>query len=435
MLRIVKQCQITSCKRKVETHCYHCNQDVCGKHFNQHKQEIKDQIYPLVDEINELKDKLNHFEFFDSMKQIYDKLEVWKYESHQFIDQLYTQKYHEIEMLVKEFKNEKLNKIDNLGQKIKKAIDEDDETLDEIQLFQTALDTMKNSLQKQFLTIDIKSLNDPVLIQLTETINKSSLLNLNKPVRTCILKCYGHCRLASNEHYLLTDRDGTNLSLYDNELILKHIDLPNSTDYVRDVCWCQLLNVFIILTQKNVYSLDVKTFTIETIDKIIIDENDKRFFRCTCSNETLYILFWADYQIQHYSIESSGTIQRLDNFIDGQYNKNEFIYDICTNTNNKLGLTIFNRLTDEWRLDLCDGLTMTLIWSFDTIGIYSHLSILPDNEWLLVSCDTNLLYQITSEGKLKAKMMYEHPLKSAIMFSSTYLIIRTFEQLELHKIK
>jgi hypothetical protein len=53
-----KRCLIESCKREAEAHCYHCLQDVCSKHFLEHRKWIQEQLPSLIDEVNIIYDRL-----------------------------------------------------------------------------------------------------------------------------------------------------------------------------------------------------------------------------------------------------------------------------------------------------------------------------------------------------------------------------------------
>ncbi|CAF0991612.1 unnamed protein product [Didymodactylos carnosus] len=57
---ITKFCSIQSCEQKIDVHCYHCENDMCGEHFFEHQQLLNFQNEPLlIDTLNELVDQTN----------------------------------------------------------------------------------------------------------------------------------------------------------------------------------------------------------------------------------------------------------------------------------------------------------------------------------------------------------------------------------------
>lgn len=81
--------------------------------------------------------------------------------------------------------------------------------------------------------------------------------------------------------------------------------VPWRDGLIRDIVWCSELNVFILLTQKNLFTfnphsiLALPTTTINTDIQLKITsykkikpENDTQsFWRCTCVGTTVYIIY------------------------------------------------------------------------------------------------------------------------------------------------
>lgn len=48
-------CSVEGCKRAVACLCRHCQANVCVKHFNEHQNQVNEQLIPFTDRLNERK--------------------------------------------------------------------------------------------------------------------------------------------------------------------------------------------------------------------------------------------------------------------------------------------------------------------------------------------------------------------------------------------
>ncbi len=81
--------------------------------------------------------------------------------------------------------------------------------------------------------------------------------------------------------------------------------IPWRDGLIRDIVWCAELNVFILLTQKNLFILNPRSIVVPPTTKVntniqlkinahgkIKPYNEKySFWRCTCARTTLYISY------------------------------------------------------------------------------------------------------------------------------------------------
>src|SRR5437868_526847 len=101
-----KRCSIEACKREGETHCYHCSQDVCSKHFLEHKKWTQEQLPPLIDEVNMIYDRLHYGDQNQTASipqcfiNAYTQLDKWREDCHQHIDIVYQRVRREMEAIV-----------------------------------------------------------------------------------------------------------------------------------------------------------------------------------------------------------------------------------------------------------------------------------------------------------------------------------------------
>ncbi|CAF1087698.1 unnamed protein product [Didymodactylos carnosus] len=182
-----KQCQIQGCARSVATLCYCCQKNVCSKHFNDHIEAIKAQLHPLVDQINEVVEKIQNLKIEQLANKAYEDLDQWRADIHKLIDDIYSIKRKEIEQIVEtneasfvKHKSEQMDEIEKIKLDVEQLISEDDATVDQIEVLKSALQTTETNLatvQKQFIAVNIRVL-DPDLVRIKCDLN-TNMINLN----------------------------------------------------------------------------------------------------------------------------------------------------------------------------------------------------------------------------------------------------------------
>ncbi|CAF1378268.1 unnamed protein product [Didymodactylos carnosus] len=185
-----RKCEIGECKRNIAALCRHCNKDVCKKHFNEHLEALKREIYPITDQINELANRIHDLNHASITEQSYDTLSKWKDECHKVIDQVHDMKKQEIDIFVeKNFvkqKNEQVKAVNNLKEEIKQIILEDDITQDQIDQVKQTLRSIQNTFEEfkqNSIHIKTKSLKidrDCILIDASSTMVVAEKLSIVK---------------------------------------------------------------------------------------------------------------------------------------------------------------------------------------------------------------------------------------------------------------
>ena len=121
------------------------------------------------------------------------------------------------------------------------------------------------------------------------------------PLREHSLSTDNLAMASSNSHILL--RDGARLLLYnENEKIDQlEIKVKHAGDFIRDLCWCETLGYFIVLTQYLLFTYDPQQCSLTLIDKIKPIESSK-FSSITCSDNIMFLVNGNGQCIERWSI-------------------------------------------------------------------------------------------------------------------------------------
>ncbi|CAF1478509.1 unnamed protein product [Rotaria sp. Silwood1] len=165
---MAKRCLIETCKREAETYCYHCSNDVCTKHYLEHKKWIQEQLHPLVDEINFIYDRFHHDDKNQTKSipqyliNVYSQLDKWKTDCHHHIDIVYHRVQSQIENIVKSHQHEETQKtnhnlelLEKLRQQLKELLKEGDMTYRQLETMKRQLEELKKKEQDPIKYPDI----------------------------------------------------------------------------------------------------------------------------------------------------------------------------------------------------------------------------------------------------------------------------------------
>ena len=166
---MAKRCLIEVCKREAETHCYHCSQDVCTKHYLEHKKWIQEQLHPLIDDMNLVYDRLSHNDKNEDASvpecliNAYNQLDNWHAECHQRIDIIYQRVRYQVENIVKTHRHNEtqnmvhtLESLKKLRQQFQQLLKEDDVTYRQLETMKRQLEELKKKEQERIKYPDIR---------------------------------------------------------------------------------------------------------------------------------------------------------------------------------------------------------------------------------------------------------------------------------------
>ncbi|UJR13278.1 hypothetical protein I4U23_000298 [Adineta vaga] len=122
---MVKECMIERCKNQADSHCYHCSQDVCTNHANEHKTWVEKQLLPVVNRVDTMYDHCHQIEkdqtmcTLDYLSDIREQVDQWKTDCYQQIDTIYDQVLSQIKNILEKHKTEIVERATNNLESIK----------------------------------------------------------------------------------------------------------------------------------------------------------------------------------------------------------------------------------------------------------------------------------------------------------------------------
>jgi hypothetical protein len=226
--------------------------------------------------VNLYNSRLKEFHFDEKINETRDKLDQWRNECYKTIDEYYQRKLDEL--------NEYQTKYEEKTSQIQKNINQ----LNEEQ---------NNDLRKPIINLIEQDLNDieqtSLQIHLRSLIINENSISIEKKIHVQNVKLDSRTSffylpesssaIASNERYLLMHQYPC-LNLIDQDSkITKQNHWPY--DWIRDMCWSNKLQCFIVITSNCIYFVNDKLQYF-----IPIQENIKQnWFSSTCSEEFLYL--------------------------------------------------------------------------------------------------------------------------------------------------
>ena len=108
----------------------------------------------------------------------------------------------------------------------------------------------------------------------------------------------------SNSQVLL--RDGARLLLYNEKEKIHQLEIKvqHPGDFIRDLCWCETLGYFLVLTQYLLFMYDPDKCTLNLVDKVKPIELSK-FSSITCSDNTMFLVNGNGQYIERWSLAKS----------------------------------------------------------------------------------------------------------------------------------
>ncbi|CAF0779205.1 unnamed protein product [Didymodactylos carnosus] len=238
--------------------------------------------------------------------------------------------------------------------------------------------------------------------------------------------------LCSNGEILILQDGVTALQIRNRTLVPQHLQWNRGL--IRDICWSSLRHVFIFLCQKRVYSFDPTNPESETnkFQDILPYEEKDSFWKCSCIQSSLYICY-SGYatSVEEYDLSSSTPTLKKRWISPKSCLATEGIWAIQCHQD-QIGLTIMDVTTKEWRIEV-RNMKLKKLWDLKipiTTGD-CELTLLPNNDWLVINSCGNRLFQI-SDRKMKVAVQYERELKNAVMFADKFFIVRTKNTIEIH---
>jgi len=217
------------------------------------------------------------------------------------------------------------------------------------------------------------------------------------------------------------------------------------TEPIIDAVWYEIKQRFFLLTENKIFTFNPNEKIIERI--FDIKSNDKipfKSFTVINNQNSLLIAYdeWESKFIDQWQQDNENSLWKLIKKHPLNLTSNEFIGNILAiNEDNcsKLGITIFNDLNGEWRMELRDAEMLTcfqkiLLSRSDQIYDYRIIemkNIISDIKWLVYSQANNEIIAIDSKWK-KKHLHYKFPVYRMAQFKKNNLIIRLKNRIDIH---
>jgi hypothetical protein len=429
-------CDISTCDSTSLAACFCCNQYLCRDHFIEHDHLLRSKLNDLTGQINELTNQLEIFDTKNVSSDFLLILDQWRLNSYKIIDRFYEKKCEELNHYIREILNKQEKEVNDVRLKIAKMINVQQTTNTNINLLISNIKTLQEQM-KQIenisIEIDVSSLViDDSLIEIDiPDPYQSNLSTLSPPYEIIERVPLSSDAMASNSQYLLSHQNSS-LFLIDKFLcIIGEKKWPY--DWIRDMCWSQVLNSFFIITSSNVYLVDGDSLAIEHLKSI----KGKFWQSCTCSDTSLYLSkdTWNS-AIDEFDLKSSLKFVKHCSRIEVMKFKQRI--DSIEYSNETLALAINDQSTEGFCLELRSTGTFDLLWSCRLDIDYSQRKIqcclINQDTWMVADWGTSSLFYITKDGKLKNRIEYKYELHHVNLFGTNKLVISTNDSIHFHKL-
>ncbi|CAF4725864.1 unnamed protein product, partial [Rotaria socialis] len=201
---------------------------------------------------------------------------------------------------------------------------------------------------------------------------------------------------------------------------------PWTQGEVWDICWSQALGRFMLVANKDIFTIEPSTMAITKSP--LSSENE--LSRVTCSDSALFLLTQGvGPTIFEYKIPPSSKNSK-ERRPPEACAESEYVFDIRANQKT-LAMVIFNPETDKTRLDLRSTINFQRLWSVD-VGEGFRCCLLHGEQWMVVDALNRRLYHVSNGGKLLKADKYAHQPWNIIQWGKFIIGIRTSEGINLY---
>jgi hypothetical protein len=224
----------------------------------------------------------------------------------------------------------------------------------------------------------------------------------------------------------------SNLYLIDQNLIVIHeTKWPNN--WIRDMCWSQILNSFFLITSDYIYLVEQNTLSIKLIKTI-----EGRFWQsCTCSNTSLYLSkdIWNS-SIEEFCLKPSIEFIKHCERIEAKDQKQRIDHIECNN--DTMALVINDQTKEEIFIELRSIKNFDRLWFCRFFIDYSERKIqcclFNYNTWIVADWGTSSLFHITENGNVKEIIKYKYQIRDIHLFGTNKFVISTDDRIHFHKL-
>ena len=217
------------------------------------------------------------------------------------------------------------------------------------------------------------------------------------------------------------------------------------TDVIIDALWYHIEQRFLLLTPREIFSYAPKSNSVESIIAIKADDN-KLFKSFTIdNNQSLLIAYdeWESNYLDRWQENKEDGRWTLSGTYPLNFNSNEFLGMIQAinedDDHSKIALTIYNNLTEEWRMEVRHGengicLKTIRLPGSDPMHDYRMISM-QDNQsdinWLVYSSASNQIIVIDNDWQTKC-LNYKYPIGRMASFGKNNFIVRSKSKIDIY---
>lgn len=253
--------------------------------------------------------------------------------------------------------------------------------------------------------------------------------------------------LATSPTYILTNEHTKrrNQLVWFDEQLRRHSHRIYISEALLDGLWHEGGKRFLLLSQFNIYTFDPNTRQFEKLPGF--EPAPYKALKCfTLVNEsTLYITYeeWAVEYAERWQADADGTSWTKIERLPLHLTSNELIGDMLAFVEGEKSfvlLTIYNDLTEQWRLELRDIATGSqegvLLLSDSSIYHDYRVALVKNTQanvkFLAFTAASPHIIAIDSNFKQITTLNYRSPAQRMALFQDHCLIVRTIERVDLH---
>lgn len=417
----------------------------------------------LLNKINNINNELNNISINDL--KFVKMLEEWRIQSHNKIE-IFSKKllYEYINRTKEDFDylrnlinsiiinlNNTNNFIDSIDKKLKCIKENFDKikNLEEFQLKSLEIDETINYFpyqlnKNEFNTFEESNESNLLLSQsnsICSSLNEFNSYHLCLSTQNCfypdIINPYKIINLISDNWFTLSTNNSHILTISKSylylfnkfyKIIYKKLLLKQD---IKDICWSNYIEKFILITSKDIYYFDDKTMILSRFN---INYNIDKPWQCvTSSEENLFLsTFGKNPFIIEFKLNSSINFNKIyqSNIISNQY---EIINDIQSNED-YISIIIENDLVNKSFLQIRSLKTFQCI-SIILLGYGWSYKTYPFNNqyWIVINKYNNQISYINNDGTICKNEFYLTKPCNIVSWQNNQIIIRTFNTLNIHQ--
>ncbi|UJR35621.1 hypothetical protein I4U23_028371 [Adineta vaga] len=422
--------------------CFHPSCSHCDVNY---LKTITSEINQLTNETDFFKSSLTNsssIPFETQRLNFYTIIDEWKSDRIEHIAFIYQKKKNQIDLICsqisheyeiyrieqKNFLNEKLsnnsklfyptvisNEIDELNQKLSLTR----HLLD--YFIQPKLNHLKTFSNKQDHHDD-------------EYVNYEDVFK-QKPIYEYSLSTDNLAMASSNSHILL--RDGAYLSLYNEKEKLHQLEIKvqHPGDFIRDICWCETLGYYLVLTQYLLFIYDPENYTLKLIDKIKPVER-KKFSSLTCSDNIMFLVNKNGECIERWSIAKSFNWKLIKRWQAEEFCGENFRLTARIRANHLMLAINICDLNFGYRICLYDY-QMRFLRRINSDYNLHLLSYMNGNQWIATDYKERFYIFNDDDDSIKTVIDYNGQgdlIRNICRLNTNYIIVKMKNRLQIYQI-